>query len=210
MTTIITRLYADQAAARAVVATLLDRGQDEDTIDIITRDSTGGAEAAMRAARVPVAAAAVYARAMSGREALLVVAAPFNPVGAARDAKRVVSKSPAIKVGLASEDHYVRESFSARHSGSVLTDHPMVMSNPHKPLGHGHMLGQNPILASKVKTSAIRGGAYMSKMFWPMKLVSTGRQARSAMSGRFLFSSLFGIPTLIGDLPSREMIKTKI
>jgi hypothetical protein len=210
MTTIITRLYADQAAARAVVNALLQKGQDEDTIDVITRDSLGGAEAAMKAARVPAASAAAYARAMSGREALLVVAAPFNPVGAAREAIQVVNKSPAIKVGLADEDAYIREYPTVVRSGNVLAGHPLVMSNPHNRPSHGHILGSNPISASRPRTSAIRGGAYMSRFFWPMKLVSAHKEKTSAIRGGFLFSSMFGLPTVTKSWGPRDDFPTTL
>ncbi len=210
MTTIITRLYADQAAARAVVNTLLQKGQDEDTIDVITRDTVGGPVAAMKAARVPTASAAAYARAMSGREALLVVAAPFNPVGTAREAISVVKKSPAINVGLADEDAYIREAVRAENSSSVLSNHPLIMSNPHNRPSHHHVMGSNPIIASKPRTSAIHGGAYMSRFFWPMKLVSAPKAKNSAIRGGFLFSSMFGIPTIIRSWGPREDLPTTL
>ncbi len=208
MTTIITRLYADQAAARAVVNTLLQKGQDEDTIEVITLDSLGGAGAAMKAARVPAASAAAYSRAMSGREALLVVAAPFNPIGTAREAIKVVNKSPAINVGLANEDFYLREDVRAENSGSVLTSHPLIMSNPHSRLSHAHILGSNPIIASRPRTSAIHGGAYMSRFFWPVKLVSAPKERSSVIRGGFLFSSLFGIPLLTSSWAPRDDLPT--
>lgn len=208
MTTIITRLYADQAAARAVVNRLLQKGQDESTIDVITRDTVGGPEAAMQSARVPAASAATYAAAMKGREALLVVAAPFNPLGTAREAIRTVNDSPALRVGVGDEDYYIREAVRSENSGSVLTNHPLIMSNPHSRLSHGHILGSNPIIASKPRNSAIRGGAHMSRFFWPMKLVSAPKEKTSAIRGGFLFSSLFGIPTIIRSWAPREEIPT--
>lgn len=208
MTTIITRLYADQATARAVVAMLLQKGQDEDTIDIITRDTLGGPEAAMRAARVPAASAAAYVSAMTGREALVVVAAPFNPIGTAREAIRVVNRTPAIKVGLADEDVYLREAPRPDIARNLLAGEPLIMSNPHSRPSHRHILGSNPIIAGKPRTSAIRGGAYMSRFFWPMKLVSASRERSSAIPGGGLVSSLFGLPTVISHWPPREDLPT--
>jgi hypothetical protein len=208
MTTIITRLYADQAAARAVVNTLLQKGQDDNTINVITRDTVGGPEAAMKAARIPAASAMAYAHAMKGREALLVVAAPFNPMGAAREAINVVRKSPAIDVGLADEDVYIREDVRTESSGSVLSGQPLIMSNPHSRPSHHHILGSNPIIASKPRTSAIHGGAYMSRFFWPMKLVSASKEKTSAIRGGFLFSSMFGIPTLFRSWGPRDDLPT--
>ncbi|MCU0903822.1 MAG: hypothetical protein MUE83_08095 [Tabrizicola sp.] len=210
MTTIITRLYPDLATARSVAAMLEDRGHDAANIDIITKDGDGTVEARMKAARVLAASAAAYAPGLAKGRALLVMRAPFAPIGTARDAIRAVNRTGALDVGLADEDVYLREQPQVEISGKVQRGTVFYMSNPHRRHGHGHILGSNPLLPSKEKTSAIRGGAHMSKMFWPMKLVSTGRQANSAISGGFLFSKMFGIPTLIRDLPSRELIPTKV
>jgi hypothetical protein len=210
MTTIITRLYPDLATAQGVVAALKAAEHDDRTIDIIAKDGEGSATQRMLAARVPAASADAYAPGVAKGAALVVVRAPFAPIGTARHAIRVVNRTASIDVGLADEDVYVREQPRLEVSGKVMQGTVFYMSNPHRSLGHGHILGSNPILPAKERTSAIRGGAYMSKMFWPMKLVSTGRQASSAISGGFLFSKMFGIPTLISDLPSRELIKTTI
>jgi hypothetical protein len=210
MTTIITRLYADQAAARGAMTALLQAGHDEDTIEVITRDSLGGAEAAMKAARVPAASATAYIHAMKDREALLVVAAPFNPVGTAREAIKIVNRTPSIKVGLADEDAYIREYPTTDRSGSLLAGHPLVMSNPHNRPSHRHIMGSNPISASRQRNSAISGGAYMSRFFWPMKLVSASREKTSAIRGGFLFSSMFGMPTVFRSWPPRDDLPTTL
>ena len=52
------------------------------------------------------------------------------------------------------------------------------------------------VSASKTRTSAIRGGAYMSRYFWPMKLVSASKEKTSAIRGTWLFSSMFGLPAI--------------
>jgi hypothetical protein len=210
MTTIITRLYSDQATARTVQSALLQAGQDQDTIQIITRDAMGGAEAAMRAARVPAPSAAAYAAAMSSGEALVVVHAPFNPMGTARDAIKIVNRHPSIKVGLGDEDVYIREYASTQVSGNVLTSHPLIMSNPFGRPSHGHILGNNPIIHSRERTSAIRGGSYMSRFFWPMKLLSRAKDGTSAIQGGFLFSNMFGIPLLARSWGPRDEVKTII
>ncbi|WP_295079917.1 hypothetical protein [Tabrizicola sp.] len=210
MTTIITRLYPDLATAQRVVAALEANGHMPATIDIITKASGVASETRMIDARVPSASAAAYAPGIAKGAALVVVRAPFAPLGAARDAMKVVNRTAAIDVGIEDEDHYIREQPRVDISGKVLQGTVFFMSNPFKPLRHDHVLGSNPILPAKPRTSAIRGGAYMSTKFWPMKLISTNRQANSAISGGFLFSKLFGIPLLIRDLPSREILPTKI
>jgi hypothetical protein len=210
MTTIITRLYPDMATAKRVATALKDRGHDEATISIVTQDGDGSALERMARARVPAASAAAYAPGLATGQVLVVVQAPFAPIGTARDAIKSMNRTPAIDVGLADEDHYIREQPKIETSGKVMRGTVFFMSNPLRPMSHGHVLGQNPILPPRERRSAIQGGAYMSTKFWPMKLVSRSRAANSAIRGGFLFSSLFGMPTVIRDLPSRELIPTKI
>lgn len=199
MTTIITRLYEDMATARGVADALLNNGHDAGTIDIFS-----GADATptrMVAARVSAEAAEAYAPMAAAGKVLLVVRAPFAPIGTARNAMRTVDKVASIKVGVADENHYIRETPSVQAQRSVLTDHPFFMSNKHRRMGHGHIFGSNPIKPSRPRTSAISGGAYMSTKFWPMRLVSaSAKQGTSAIRGGWLISKSFGIPTLIGRI----------
>jgi hypothetical protein len=209
MTTIITRLYADTATARAAAQALIGRGHGEDTISIVTKDGDGSAADRMRALRVSGASAAAYAPHVAKGAALLVVAAPFNPIGAARDAIKALRKHPSLNAGVANEEEYIRESMSVDTSGKVQKGTVFYMSNPHRTGFHGHILGSNPIIASKPRNSAIAGGAYISTKFWPMKLISARKERSSAMSGGFLISSMFGLPTIISEWAPRQ-IKTTI
>jgi hypothetical protein len=197
MTTIITRLFEDNAAAQLAVTDLLGRGHSKDYIDIITRDGSGALTERIRAARVSPSAAATYASHVSQGRALVVVQAPFNPIGAARHAMRVLDGHPSLKVGVANENEYIREDAKVELSGNVLRDHPLFMSNKHRPASHGHILGSDPIIHGKTKTSAIRGGAYISTKFWPMKLLSASKVKTSARDTDWQLSRMFGIPTII-------------
>jgi hypothetical protein len=198
MTTIITRLYADTATARAVAGALMTSGHAADTIDVIGRDGAADVADRMHAARVNPDAAAQYAPAVQDGRALLVVRAPFAPMGAARHAMKVVDRTPSIKVGVADEDEYIREQPSLATRNNLLRDHPLVMSNPHRALPHGHIMGSNPILAPRTRRSAIAGGKHMSRLFWPMRLVSANaKEGTSAIRGGWLFSSMLGIPTVL-------------
>lgn len=192
MTTIITRLYADDATAQSVVAALVNGGLDADSIQVIKAADP----AAMIAARIDPAAAAAYAAAMTGGQALVVVEAGFNPVGAARKAMKIVDRTPAIKCGVADENAYVVELPDPAFANRVMAGAPLLMTNRFARLSHGHIFGSNPVMASPTKTSAMRGGAYMSKMFWPMKLVSESKTKTSAIHGGKLMSSMFGVSLL--------------
>jgi hypothetical protein len=209
MTTIITRLFSDVATAQAAVAALKANRQDPATMEIITREGAGQTIDRLRAARVPAASATAYAAGISDGRALLVVRAPFAPMGTARNAIRVVNRFPALSVGLADEDVYIREQPRLEASGKVMQGKVFFMSNPYRSISHGHILGSNPVSQSKPRTSAIRGGAYMSTKFWPMRLLSRPKEGTSAIRGGFLFSSMFGLPTIIHDWGPREMM-TKI
>jgi hypothetical protein len=208
MTTIITRLYPDLATAKTVVAALESGGHDASTIDLITKSGDGPVEARMSAARVRAPSAAAYAPGIDKGGALVVVRAPFSPIGTARNAIKVVNRTPALDVGLADEDVYIREEPRIYTAGKVLPGTTFFMSNPFRVTKHGHVLGQNPIIAAKPRTSAIAGGAYMSTKFWPMKLISAPKERTSAIRGGFLFSSIFGIPTVVREWGPREMMTT--
>lgn len=208
MTTILTRLYPDTAAAQAAKTGLLNIGQDPDSLHILTASSEGGAAAAMKSARVPAALAQVYAQAMSGEQALLVVQAAFAPIGTARNAMRLLAKFPALDVGLEDEDSYLRDYPATDYSNSIMTKHPLLLSNPFRPLTHGHILGNTPLLPQKPRNSAIRGGAYMSRLFWPMKLVSAPKERNSAIRGGRLISAMFGLPLLFKTWPPRDDLPT--
>ena len=147
---------------------------------------------------------------MAEGRALLVVNAPFAPMGTALSAIRMVNQFASIDVGLADEDVYIRDEPEVRLSGRVLQGTVFFMSNPYRSLPQGHILGNNPIIHSRPRTSAIRGGAHMSTRFWPMKLVSKPREGTSVLRGTWLFSALFGLPTIIRRWPPRDDIPTKI
>ena len=210
MTTIITRLYADAAAAQSVVAALQAEGPSSATVQVITKDGAGSAADRMHAARVGATEARAYAGPVGEGRALLVIDAPFAPMGTALNAIRTVNRFPSIDVGLAEEDVYIRDEPQVDLSGRVLQGTVFYMSNPHRSLPQGHILGSNPIIHSRPRTSAIRGGAYISTKFWPMRLVSKPKVGTSAMRGTWLFSSLFGLPTIIRNWPPRDDIPTTI
>lgn len=195
MTTIITRLYADAATARGVVSALLAKGHDQDTIDVIGNEGAGPAADRLTAAAVNPVAAAAYAAALTGGRTAVVVRAPFAPMGTARNAMRLMDRTESIDLGVA-QSEYRRIAPNPTVALSIMKDHPYFMSNPNRPMGHGHVFGAKLLLAHKARRSAIAGGAFMSSKFWPMKLISKHRERRSAIHGTWLFSKF------LGDLPT--------
>jgi hypothetical protein len=130
-------------------------------------------------------------------------------MGTARHAIKTVNRYPALSVGLEDEDVYIREDPKVETSGKILKGTTFFMSNPYRSTGHGRVFGDNQVMPSKPRTSAMRGGGYMSTKFWPGKLLSAPKERNSAMRGDWQVSSLFGLPTIIRDWPSRDLY-TKI
>jgi hypothetical protein len=110
---------------------------------------------------------------------------------------KVVDRVRSVKVGVADENEYVREEPHILTRKRVLPPGTFYMSNAHRSFSHGHVLGSNPVITGKTKTSAMRGGGFMSRYVWPMKLVSRAKEGTSAIRGGYLFSSMFGLATVI-------------
>jgi hypothetical protein len=185
MTTIITRLYPTGTAAHAVADALMEGGHQASYIDIIDHADP----AAMRAARVSDVAANAYARAMTGGQALLVIRAPFSPIGAANSAKAIVGRYASVDAGLAKEDVYIREQAGTDLFQSILPDHPRFFSQDMDP-GRGRTrttvssaFGMKLLVPYKNRRSVMAGSPHISTKFWPMKLVSANKTKHSVISG---------------------------
>jgi hypothetical protein len=224
MTTIVTRLYESSEAAERVAATLRADGFPEATLSIITSADT----AQMIAARVDEHAAGLYAKAMTGGQALFVCRAPFTPFGAARRAMEVADAEPAIDAGVANENRHVEDVAGPLDSQtpSVFGHHPLMMTRDDY-VGSGwsgwrvsDMLGwptvsrrrEAPdnllkgrafmsqtkgslVLSRPRKSSVISGGRHMSRLFWPMPLVTTGTK-RSILADHPRITERFGFRML--------------
>jgi hypothetical protein len=199
MTTIITRLYSDTAAAQAAVHDLMGRGHSDDYINIISRDGDGTVGDRMRAARVNARSAASYAPHVASGAALVVVQAPFNPVGAARHAIRVLDRHPSLNAGVADENEYVREEPKVEVRGSILSNHPLFMSHDMAARTRGtasSAFGLRLLSEQKTKSSAMRGGGFMSSKLLPFPLLSQAKARTSAIHGGWTLSDMLGIPTI--------------
>lgn len=190
MTTIITRLYADQASAQAVADMLARRGHD----DVHVFASGGDTVARLRAAGVPLASASAYAPHMDKGNALVVARVGYNPVGAARDAMRALAAHPSIDAGVKDENHYIRED-AVLTGGYVLDDHPHIFLRKDS-LGEGRFFSRAfglPMLRHRgtIMTSTSRSHGHVI----PMKLLST-KNSKSAMGGGRLMAGI--IPHLTG------------
>ena len=192
MTTIISRLYADKATADSVVSQLLDAGHDSDTIAVVTagQDPT--------AVGVSAANAAAYAPHLKGDAALVVVCAPFNPIGTAHSAIRIVNRTRSLDAGAPKPDHYVRHRPDTRRFLSVMTDHPRFFSQD---MGESRGRERGPVSEafgfrtvsdSPTKTSAVG----KSRLIAPGPQATGSRVSTSASRDGRTISSMFGLPTI--------------
>ena len=195
MTTIITRLYADHATASLVAGKLAAAGFPASAMDIITGQ---GGEGAIRAARASATTAASYAAAVANGHALLVARAPFNPIGAARTVTEIMDETPSIKVGLARESEYVRETIKPQYWSSILKDHPRFFSQDLAAIDSrlrgrvSDAFGFRTLLRNVNKTSAVGRSRHML----PGVKVFTPRERTSAIRGGMRISDLIGWRTI--------------
>ncbi len=200
MTTIISRLYNDTATAEAVVAALRAEGFPDDTLNLISGGDASAPDR-MAEARVGAASAAAYAGKLSAGKALVVVRAPFNPIGAARLAMQTVNRFHPVAVAGAVPDDYVEEPLSDDLILSVLPGSPLMLSPDLSSASRrsyglvSDAFGIRLLSPRRPHRSAIRGGAYMSTKFLPFPLLTRQRPHNSAIKGGgTLFSTLLGLP----------------
>jgi hypothetical protein len=131
MTTVISRIYADEAAADRVLTVLKKIGFPEAQIDKIK----GGHNTleAMQKARLNAGDAALYAEMMRSDETLVVVRAYITPFGAAKRAMEVMDQGAPLTVTGVPGDRYIREEPDPAlyRDLSIFTNHPfMALKEP--------------------------------------------------------------------------------
>lgn len=198
MTTIISRLYSDTGTAHAVQAALLAAGHPQSAIDVVT-----GAAGDIAATGVSSDTAAAYAKAMDAGKALVVVRAGFNPVGAARNAMKVVDSFASIRVPGADGDEYIRVQPSGEKFLSILPDHPRFLSQDmtattgRKRGPVSLAFGLRLLSKRSTKNSAMHGGGFMSTKFLPFPLLSHRKTSTSATHGGGTpLSTALGLPLI--------------
>lgn len=104
MTTIITRMYSDEATANTVADGLREKNFPDVLFDVIAGNSdvTGR----MATAQVAEAEAGVYGPMIENGNALVVVRAPFAPFGAAQTAMNVMEAGSPMEVAVEKANRY--------------------------------------------------------------------------------------------------------
>jgi hypothetical protein len=189
MTTIITRLYADRKAARAVRKRLLKEKFRESDVDLVAAqegDDAARIEAALSRAMVHESAVRAYA----GR------------IGARRIARGILADSNAIDAADAVEDHEVKLPPTPAHERifpKVLKDHPLFFRVDGDP-----GTGREPQTFSQLTgipalTNWRPGGQRLTGRpgpILPFKTIDDRPRKKSVMQDHPRFSDRFGVPTI--------------
>lgn len=215
MTTVITRLYADEEAARAIARRLSWEGLPARALQVISGDGKSRETIAekMQSAGVHVTAVPAYSERVAGGNALLVVRATYKPLGAAQIARDATARSKAIEVRGVIDDYYFAD--PPDNAPSVLKDHPRFLSLDLEPGEYkGGPISAElgiPLLTRGHRNRPLhvfKGGKFVSRAFWPMPLLSRKRKANSAIHGGRYMSKLFWpMPLITKKERTRSVIR---
>ena len=198
MTTVITRLFESENLAYGIADRLRWEGIPQRAVRVLTSaEGEDPTDLTARLAKAGVHETAVdaYARQVAAGSAAVVVSATHKPLGAARIVRNTFNANTTLDAGEVVEECYVTD--SGNHAPSVLEDHPHFLTSridrkriqDTGPISQG--LGPKLLMKNHTSHSAMRGGRFMSRMFWPMPLLSRSRNARSAMRGGGYMSRMF-------------------
>lgn len=204
MTTIITRLFPDEATAQSAFDRLTFRGMPKRDCKIIVAGPK--AHAMMERAQVHESAMSTYASHLGSGQALLVVHATYKPLGAAGLTREILAKYDTVDCGNIVEEH--KTPWKPERAPSVLKDHPLFLSIPGlvPPGPISSNFGMRLLKPRHAKSNLMSGDRRMSRMFWPMRLVSKRRHTHSAMRGGRHMSRMFWPMPLISKGPRRKSV----
>ncbi len=220
MITVITRLYENEASAQGIVGRLYRAGFPRNAIMMITPNDNVARR--MELALIPEDAAGKLATRIEEGKSLVVVHATYKPLNAVRIANETFETSGAISSGLENESFRVKA--PRDHAPSVLKDHPHFLTmegsvkagptisetlglrllSPQKrrssAMSGGKLFFGDGVIRGRTPKARLKTGSFMSKMFWPMPLLSKKKESRSVLpGGGHPFSRLMGWPTISQD-----------
>lgn len=220
MTTVITRLYSNDSAARGIRDRLFRQGFPTYVVSLVTAragDTDDAVRARIEQALVPGEAASAYATRVAEGAALVVVRATYKPLNAVRLAKETFDSSGALPVNLPSQSFKVRT--PRDHAPSVMKDHPRFLTpapgqdgltstlserlglrllSPQKrrdSVIHGTKLIFGDGVSRKQRKLSVMAARPMSRLFWPMPLLSKTKRKSSVMRPGPVLSRWLGWPT---------------
>ena len=183
MTVVVTRLYENRDVATAAMRDLNEAGFPQNLIDVIAAQDVASARTEMAAARVPRSSATVYAPELTGERMLLVVRAPFSPIGAARQAMEIVDAHPSLKVGVREENYHIQEQPDPTYITSVLKGGPRYFSSdcgPGKTRSRVSLLFGAPLL---IRNSGGRSVIPKGRPIFPFAILRGLGRRNSALKG---------------------------
>lgn len=192
MTTIVSRLFADVAAAEAAVQALVEAEATSAGAEIVTAE---GGPSATRIAALDVDedAAATYAAHIDQGAALVVVRAEFAPLGVARAAMETLDALEPLDVGVANENRYLTVQPKMGMHSSVIGDHPRYLTFSEGGRKRGlvfNALGIKALSARKERRSVLSGAPFMSSKIIPL-LDGSRRKRTSASAGGTITGGFF-------------------
>ncbi len=221
MTTVISRLYSDEASAKGVRERLYREGFPRHAMTLVSGgDSFGGIKEKITRALVPEEVADTYAQRVQEGNSLVVVRATYKPLNAVRVANETFETSGAVPSGLESDSFKVPT--PPDPSPSIIKDHPRFFTMPPSrdhiggPLSDqfgfrlvsaqkrrdsvmhdGKLFFGDGIIRNRKTHSVLKPGSFMSKFFWPMPLLTKKKRGLSVIpGGGHPFSRLLGWPTI--------------
>ncbi|NOD91926.1 hypothetical protein GS636_03905 [Ruegeria sp. HKCCD4884] len=191
MTTVISRIYADETTAEGVRTALREAGHPDANIDVF-KGAARGLAGKIHAARVAKDTAAVYAKMLKEDGAtLIVMRAPFTPFGAARNAMKIMDSVQSVPAKVETETQYVRDEpdMDLFIGQKILRDHPRFLTpdmNPYANANRGlvsRAMHWKLLTKHRTKRSAMSGTRFMSQRILPFKLLSNKPRKISVISG---------------------------
>lgn len=206
MTTVISRLFPDEAAAQGAVDQLIKKGVPRRACDIF---GAGTDADTLSKAMVHADATSAYTSAMQSGRTLVVVRATYKPLGVARLTREMLAEHGGMETAGITEDHFVPGTGARTRKLSILEDHPRLLTSIYEmevrvPITG--TAGANMLRPHKAKRSAMSGGRYMSRMFWPGKLISQKHRSSSVIRGGRYMSRMFWPRPLLSSKPRRKSV----
>lgn len=206
MTTVISRLFPDAETAQDAVGRLIGKGVPKRQCSVF---GAGTDASVLEAAMVHPDATSAYTSAMQAGQTLVVVRTTYKPLGAARLTREMLADHGGVETGGITEDHFVAGTGARTRNNSILEDHPLLLTSPYEMAVRGPITGAagvNMLRPHKAKRSAMSGGRFMSRAFWPMKLVSQKHRSSSVMHGGRYMSKMFWPRPLLKNKPRRKSV----
>jgi len=193
MTTVITRIFEDEAAASKTAKYLRLKGLPDSAVKVIAGGDADDLSEALRKAQVHEDAVKPYADSIKKGHAALIVRATYVPLGAPRITRDILARRDTVDMGDVMEEHYFTD--PPEKSKSILKHHPRFLTARIR--GGGPVMGPKTVIRNRKATSAVGKERHVSRLFWPMPLLSTKeRRIKVHRGGRYMSKSFWPMPLL--------------